>query len=204
MRQKIFREVVGNILIHREYGKAERTQIVIGSTEVTITNASNPFQMGPIDPLKFSPHPKNPKLATVFNELGWVDELGSGVRNIFKYSKYYSGRQPLLEEGSSFRTIIPIPPTSGLYHEKIDLGFLSTLLTGINLRQFELLSRLQPGQTFTLQQYKESLPTSLSATLLKKDIHHLVGEGWLVHIGKTRGSYYTRSNKALPTVANSG
>ena len=42
-------------------------------------------------------------------EIGYADTLGSGVRNLFKYSKAYSGADPELIEGDVFRTIIPLP-----------------------------------------------------------------------------------------------
>lgn len=41
-----------------------------------------------------------------------MDELGSGVRNTFKYAAIYSeGRNPVFEEGDVFRCIIPIGGT---------------------------------------------------------------------------------------------
>jgi len=36
----------------------------------------------------------NTTIAKFFKEIGWVDELGSGVRNIYKYNKIYSGVEP--------------------------------------------------------------------------------------------------------------
>ena len=36
------------------------------------------------------------------------DELGSGVRNIYKYNKIYSGADPDFIEGDVFKTIIPL------------------------------------------------------------------------------------------------
>ncbi len=58
----------------------------------------------------FSPFPKNPTLAKFFKEIGWVEELGSGVRNIYKYNKIYSGAEPIFIEGDVFKTIIPLTP----------------------------------------------------------------------------------------------
>jgi len=46
--------------------------------------------------------------AKFFKEIGWVDELGSGVRNIYKYNRIYSGADPEFIEGDVFRTIIPL------------------------------------------------------------------------------------------------
>lgn len=49
-----------------------------------------------------NPFPKNPTIAKFFKEIGWVDELGSGVRNITKYNKVYSGAIPTFIEGDVF------------------------------------------------------------------------------------------------------
>ena len=48
-------------------------------------NSNKPHGNGIIDPENFSPYPKNPTIAKFFKEIGWVEELGSGVRNIYKY-----------------------------------------------------------------------------------------------------------------------
>ena len=37
-----------------------------------------------------------------------MNELGSGVRNIYKYNKIYSGAEPTFIEGDIFKTIIPL------------------------------------------------------------------------------------------------
>ena len=54
------------------------------------------------------PNPKNPIIASFFRNIGLSDRLGSGVRNIFKYSKYYSGEEPEFVEGDVFRIIVPL------------------------------------------------------------------------------------------------
>ena len=64
--------------------------------------------MGALDLQKFEPFPKNPAISKVFREIGLADELGSGMRNTYKYTQLYSGQNPLFEEGDIFRTIIPL------------------------------------------------------------------------------------------------
>lgn len=44
----------------------------------------------------------------VFKEIGLADELGSGFRNMIKYTKIYSGGVPEMKEDDIFRTIIPL------------------------------------------------------------------------------------------------
>ena len=64
--------------------------------------------IGALDLQKFEPFPKNPAISKVFREIGLADELGSGMRNTYKYTQLYSGQNPLFEEGDIFRTIIPL------------------------------------------------------------------------------------------------
>ena len=108
LRDKIFREAISNLLIHREFSNPFPAKLVVEKYRVYIENGNRPHGNGVIDPEDFSPYPKNPKIAKFFKEIGWVDELGSGVRNIYKYNKIYSGADPEFLEGDVFKTIIPL------------------------------------------------------------------------------------------------
>ncbi|MCM1179561.1 MAG: winged helix-turn-helix transcriptional regulator, partial [Clostridium sp.] len=50
----------------------------------------------------------NPIIAKFFANIGYADSLGSGVRNLYKYTKIYSNAEPDIEEGDIFRILIPI------------------------------------------------------------------------------------------------
>lgn len=75
---------------------------------MTTENGNKAHGHGVIDINNFTPYPKNPIIAGVFKEIGWADELGSGIRNIKKYAKIYSGSVPTFIEGDIFKTIIKI------------------------------------------------------------------------------------------------
>ena len=51
---------------------------------------------------------KNPPIAKVFREIGFTDELGSGMRNSYKYTKIYSGGEPIFTEADVFTPVIPL------------------------------------------------------------------------------------------------
>ena len=108
LRDKIFREVVSNLLIHREFANPFPAKLIIEKDKVFTENSNKPHGNGIIDPENFSPFPKNPTIAKLFKEIGLVDELGSGVRNIYKYNTIYSGAEPVFLEGDVFKTIIPL------------------------------------------------------------------------------------------------
>jgi ATP-dependent DNA helicase RecG len=56
------------------------------------------------------PHQKNPLISKFFLQLGWVEEIGTGIYNINKYLPLYSpGRKASFMEDVIFTTTIPIP-----------------------------------------------------------------------------------------------
>ncbi|MCI0493400.1 putative DNA binding domain-containing protein [candidate division KSB1 bacterium] len=107
LREKIFREVVANMLIHREYANAAPARFIIYRNKLVTENANNPVGSGPIDPENFSPHPKNPAIMKFFQQLGRAEELGSGIRNIKQYLPLYSKNSRFeLIEGDTFTAIV--------------------------------------------------------------------------------------------------
>jgi ATP-dependent DNA helicase RecG len=108
VRSKIARELVGNSLVHREYTSAYPAKIVIERDRIVTENWSLPKNPGRIDPKSFTPYPKNPLLANFFLQIGRADTLGSGVRNLYKFTKIYSGGEPELIDGDVFKTTVPL------------------------------------------------------------------------------------------------
>jgi ATP-dependent DNA helicase RecG len=109
LRDRIFREVIANLLVHREFTNAFPAKMIIEKNRVFTENWNRPHGSGLINPALFSPFPKNPVIAKFFKEIGWVEELGSGVRNAFKYvSAYSGGKNPVFEEGDVFKCMIPL------------------------------------------------------------------------------------------------
>ena len=113
VRSIISRELVSNILVHREYTSAFPAKIIIERDRIVTENWSLPKSPGRIDPNSFVPYPKNPLLATFFINIGRADVLGSGVRNLYRFTKIYSGGEPELIDGDVFRTIVPLSLANG-------------------------------------------------------------------------------------------
>lgn len=112
-RDIIVRELVANLLIHREYSSPMPGKLVIGNDGIRTENASRSFYDGRLDPDSFNPMSKNPIIAGFFTEIGLADELGSGTRNLYKYSKVYSGLDPELTDGDVFKAFVPVRFTDG-------------------------------------------------------------------------------------------
>lgn len=109
LRELIFRELVGNIIIHREYNSATPTEVVIYEDRVETTNPNRMRFRGTLDLDKFDAEPKNPNIRAFFNILTWADEIGSGVKNMNKFViAYTGGAHPLFVEDEPFLSVIPM------------------------------------------------------------------------------------------------
>ncbi len=108
LRNTILREMVGNVLMHREFTNSYTAKFVIEAERMYVENANRAASDGFITEDNLEPIPKNPIIASFFRNIGYADQLGSGVRNLFKYSKYYSGKIPEFIEGDIFRIIVPL------------------------------------------------------------------------------------------------
>ena len=108
-RDRILREIVSNILMHRDFSSDYIAKFLIERDHVIVTNANRPHGSGNLDINRFEPFQKNPAISKVFREIGLADELGSGMRNAYKYTKLYSGGEPVFtEDGDVFRIEIPL------------------------------------------------------------------------------------------------
>lgn len=111
-RDKILREIFSNSLAHRDYSSGYVAKFVIEKEKMFTENANRAHGNGALNLSNFEPHTKNPAISKVFREISLADELGSGMRNTYKYTKLYSGGEPEFIEGDVFRTIVPLNDVS--------------------------------------------------------------------------------------------
>lgn len=109
IRDVIAREVVSNILVHRDFSSAYPAKLIIEKNWLRTENWCRPRRQGNILSDEFTPYPKNPLIANFFTAMGRSDTIGSGVKNLYKYTPIYSGGgNPELYEADVFRIAIPL------------------------------------------------------------------------------------------------
>ncbi len=109
LRDKLFREVIANMIIHREYTNAYPSTFVIYNNCVETKNANRPHLFGQVKLDSFEPFPKNPHIAQIFTQIGRSEELGTGLRNIYKYSNLYSKSDTItFFEDEPFHVVVPL------------------------------------------------------------------------------------------------
>jgi ATP-dependent DNA helicase RecG len=107
-RDRILREVISNILAHRDFSSGFPAKFIIEKDKIYTENSNLAHGIGELRLDRFEPFPKNPPISKVFREIGLADELGSGMRNTNKYTKLYSGGIPSFDEGDIFKITIPL------------------------------------------------------------------------------------------------
>ena len=153
-RNKLFREVIANMLIHREYSNAYPAKLIIEKDCVRTENGNKARGLGTISLTDFVPYPKNPVIASVFKEIGWAEELGSGVRNIVKYSKVYSGTTPEFIDGDVFKTKISLNEAN-----RSDGGVSGGVSGGVKLSEInrEVLECIKENGEFNAEKIAEKI-----------------------------------------------
>ena len=100
--------MIGNLLIHREFTSAIPGRFIIEKDRIFTDNANKAINRGVITLQNLRPIPKNPIIANFFHNIGRADELGSGVRTLYRYVKIYSGAEPIFDEGDIFTLTVPL------------------------------------------------------------------------------------------------
>ncbi|GHT67319.1 hypothetical protein FACS1894110_12600 [Spirochaetia bacterium] len=130
----IAREIISNSLVHWEYASVFPAKIVIEKDRIYAENWNKSLKPGRITPEDFTPYPKNPILARFFVNIGLADQLGSGVRNLYKYTKIYSDSEPELLEGDIFKTTVLLT-VEGKSSDKLspaEENFMESILPYLN------------------------------------------------------------------------
>lgn len=188
LRSIITREMIANTLIHREYTSTYQAKFVIERECMYVENANRATQTAVITLDNLEPNPKNPIIASFFRNIGYADQLGSGVRNLFKYSRYYSGREPEFVEGDIFRILVPL----GGETEEIGSTTQSTTQSATQSatrsdqwKQIEaVMAVIRQNPEFSQRQVAEQL--GLNPNTVKYYFRKLQEQGQLKRMGSSR------------------
>jgi ATP-dependent DNA helicase RecG len=186
IRDRIFREVIGNFLIHREYLSGFPAKLIIDKNQLYTENWNKPHGNGNINPSNFLPYPKNPMIARFFKEIGWVDELGSGVRNVYKYTSIYTPKaKPSFIEEDVFKTIIPL--ISGRLKSSEKSSEKGSEKSSEKSSE-KILELIQENKNITIS--KLSISLNISTRAIEKQLSNLKTSGKLLRIGANKGGYW--------------
>ena len=178
LRDKIFREIIANMLIHREYFNAYPSTFIIYNEKVVSENANKAHYMGLLTPDNYRPFPKNPDIARIFTQIGHSEELGTGLRNVFKYTPAYSGNNNIIfREEDVFITEIPL----------VDLSKSEAQDVGKDVGK-EILTLITKQQNITIPQI--SIRLGVTERTIERHISKFKKEHKLKRIGGRKNGHW--------------
>lgn len=197
LRNIIAREIVSNTLMHREYTSSYAAKLIIKRNQMYTENANRAISNKFITPENLEPNPKNPLIASFFRNIGRADRLGSGVHKLFTYTKFYSGKDPIFEEGDVFRIIVPLDDD---YSFDMEIGSETKPETNretnretnhddfLEFNMEKVLAFITKKPTITQIELKEKLQISLMS--VKRVMKVLQEDEVIERIGSNRKGYW--------------
>jgi ATP-dependent DNA helicase RecG len=194
-RDNILREIVSNLLAHRDFSSGYVAKLVIERNRIYTENANLSHGHGALSLATFEPFSKNPPISKVFREIGLADELGSGMRNTYKYTKMYSGGEPQFVEGDVFRITIPLTEvataTVGPGSSGSSNGAINEPINGavsLTASEKRILEAIRQNPRITRKELIELLNVGESTVF--RATKKLKAEGIIERIGSNKGGYW--------------
>lgn len=106
LRWDLFREIIANLCVHADYSTGYACFYHVFKDRVVTKNPTRllpEIPEGELTLQQLNNYTKNPLLVRVFHELSWVEDMGSGIRNILRYAPlYYPNYKVEINNGAQF------------------------------------------------------------------------------------------------------
>ena len=209
LRDKIFREVIANMLVHREYLNPTLSIIEITRDGIIAKNANRPLKAGNVTLDNYERHPKNPHMANFFVQIGRAEHLGTGIRNIYKYVPLYTGKLPVIDDENVYTVKMALPTlmnveslgkqegevdTTQKTTEKSTLKSTlkstpkSTPKSTLKGTRKNIVEMIESNPTITLNEIAEQFGKNPRG--IDKHIKQLQGQGIIRRIGPAQGGHW--------------
>ncbi|MBP5174705.1 MAG: putative DNA binding domain-containing protein [Treponema sp.] len=195
LRDKIVREMISNILMHREFSSAYVSKFIIESDRIYTENPCRAQNHIEITPENFTPVSKNPIIAHFFTNIGYADELGSGTRNLFKYTQLYSGLKPKMIEDEMFTTSVPLDENYSADYQISGVNTMAVSSPKLNLskRQQAVIEEMRNNPEVTATQIATKL--GVSSRTVETMIKFLRENGFIERDGATKHGLWVVKQK---------
>jgi predicted HTH transcriptional regulator len=184
------------------YKKKTLIHVFVPASSQLTKNANKPHTYGRLLPETFQPYPKNPHIAAIFTQMGRSEELGTGLRRVYKYSKEYSGSQNIFfQEEDVF--IQQVPPVEKMLYKEPDIVVESIVMDnntsnvikksrGESKSREKIIKLIKANKYITKNEIAELIGLSLKG--VEKNIRQLKDNGLIKRIGPNKGGYWEITN----------
>jgi ATP-dependent DNA helicase RecG len=193
------REIVLNMIIHRDYTSSYNSIIKIFSDHIQFYNPGNLPDTISIEQLRTNEYiskPRNRQIAKTIKEMGWIERYGTGIKRVRRMFVEYGLTEPIFKEETDGMLVTVFglsfdENTRKFEDREIDEGgaiggaiggAMEEILTD---RQIEILNIIKNNPSISYRVLSKQLNINESAVL--KHLDSLKKKGLIEREGKTRG-----------------
>ena len=195
IRIQLMREIIGNLCVHTDFGLGFACFFEIFRDRVVTKNPTRLIptaKEGSVTLNELGNYTKNPLLVKVFREMDWVEDLGSGTRNILKYAPlYYNDYKIEVDNGQHFSFSITYAK-DGESNGGINGGINGTLNTP-NENQLNTLKFIAQytGCNTPFIAKKRQVPFDT----IDKHVRYLLAQNYIIRRGSKKTGGYVLTDK---------
>ena len=138
-----------------------------------------------LTPSNLLPFPKNPTIAQIFTQMGRSEELGTGIRNVYKYSKAYSGSDKVVfSEEDVFITQVPLVNLEGTG----GLNVTDNVTDNVTERKSQIILLIKENNRISTAEIATKL--NVTKRTILREIDFLKSTGLIERVGKEKTGYW--------------
>lgn len=186
------RELLVNAVAHRDYNQSgDGIHIHLYQDRLEVHSPGGlpgPVNLDNLLTARFS---RNPVIAQVLSDMGFVERLGYGMNRVVQAMELHGLESPVFEEvGGTFRVSLFNATRTGYP------GVIPSELKKLDLhtRQEKAITHLVERGRITNSRYQELCP-DVSPETLRRDLVDLVKKGILIKVGDRKSTYYILKEK---------
>ncbi len=124
-----------------------------------------------------------------FVNIGYADSLGSGVRNLYKYTKIYSNAEPNFEENDVFRLSVPMRPAGATLTSDRESNEVTEVTEKVtDVTEKKIIELLKDNSKYKTAELAEMLDISRKTVSIK--LKKLREKGIIERVGSDRKGYW--------------
>ncbi|MBM4431382.1 MAG: DeoR family transcriptional regulator [Chloroflexi bacterium] len=186
------RECLVNAVAHRDYS-IRGSRIIVSMFEGRIEfNSPGPLPWPvTVENILEQQYSRNPRIVRVLFEMGYIEEIGMGLDNVYRWLAEAGQPEPALRDtgGSFIITLYGLDMEKALAEREAELIDLAAL--GLNERQQGAIVYLREQGRITNREYRSLFEVSYDTAY--RDLRDLLEKGLVKRQGKGRATYYVLS-----------
>lgn len=188
------RELVLNMIIHRDYTSSFDSQIKVFSDHILFFNPGSLPDSITIDQLLTNSYvstPRNRQIAKIVKEMGLIEKYGTGIKRVRSMFIDYNLVQPrfeLIPGGFAVTVFAKNENNTTIMNDTLNDTLSDTLNDTLNNRQKSILKLISQNENITNDLIAEELKISLETS--KREMAKLINKNMIERIGSRKNGHW--------------